>query len=80
MHSSGPGPSHGAAGGSGQDPNEPRQEVFHLAFTISSDNEFTDDPHQIFPTEDAFTLPYLPRQNLEGFDHGYLLLAEVTGF
>ena len=27
-----------------------------------------------------FALPYLPRQNLEGFNHGYLLPVEVTGF
>ena len=65
-YSSAPGSSGGAAGGS-QDPNEPRQEVSHLALVID-DDEFTDDPHQIIPTEDAFTLPFLPRQNLEGFD------------
>ena len=47
---------------------------------ISDDNEFTDDPHQIIPIEDTFALSYLPRQNLEGFDCGYLLPAEVTGF
>ena len=80
MHSSGSGPGHSAAGGSGRDPNELRQEVSHLALYISDDDEFTDDPHQIIPSEDTFTLPYLLRQNLEGFDHGYLLPAEVTGF
>ena len=48
--------------------------------SVSDDDEFTDDPHQIIPTEDAFALPYLPRQNLEGFHHGYLLPAEVTWF
>ena len=80
VHSSGPGPSGGAMGGSGQDPNKPRQEVSHLAMYISDDNEFADDPHQIIPIEDAFALFYLPRQNLEGFDRGYLLPAEVTGF
>ena len=47
---------------------------------ISDDDEFADDPHQIIPIEDAFALPYLPRQNLERFDCGYLLPAEVTGF
>ena len=71
MHPSGPGSSGGAAGGSSQDPNEPRQGVSH---------PITDDPHQIIPTEDAFTLPFLPRQNLEGFNWGYLLPAEVTAF
>ena len=80
IHSGGPGPSSGAAGGSGQDPNEPRQEVSHLAMYISDGDEFADDPHQMIPIEDAFALPYLPRQNLEGFDHGYLLPAEVTEF
>ena len=48
-HSGGPGPSGGAAGGSAQDPNKPRQEVSHLAMYISDGNEFTDDPHQIIP-------------------------------
>ena len=62
-HSSAPGSSGSAAGGSGHDPNEPRQEVSHLALVISDDDEFTDDPHQIIPTEDAFSLPLLPRQN-----------------
>ena len=61
MHSSIPSSSGGAAGGSSQDPNELRQEVFHLALVISDDDEFADDPHQIIPTEDAFTLPFLPR-------------------
>ena len=41
---------------------------------ISGDNEFADNPHQIIPIEDAFALPHVPRQNLEGFDH------EITGF
>ena len=80
VNSSTPGSSGGAAGGSGQDPNEPRQEVSHLALVISNDDEFTDDPHQIIPTKDAFALPLLPRQNLEGFNRGYLLPAEVTAF
>ena len=80
MHSSGPGSSGGAAGGSSQDPNEPRQEVSYLALVISIDDEFTDDPHQIIPTEDAFVLSYLPRQNLKGFDQGYFLPVEVTAF
>ena len=47
---------------------------------ISDDDEFADDPHQTIPIEDAFALSYLPRQNLEGFHHGYILPAEVTGF
>ena len=59
--SSVPGSSGGAAGGSDQDPNELRQGVSHLALVIN-DDEFADDPHQIIPTEDAFTLPFLPRQ------------------
>ena len=49
MHSSGPGPSGGAAGGSSQDPIEPRQEVSHLAMYISDEDEFADNPHQITP-------------------------------
>ena len=79
MHSSAPGSSGGVAGGSGQDPNELRQGVSHLALVIN-DVEFADDPHQIIPTEDAFTLHFLPRQNLEEFDRDYLLPAEVTAF
>ena len=47
---------------------------------ISVDDDFVDDPHQIIPIEDAFVLSYLPRQNLKGFNHGYLLPVEVTGF
>ena len=74
-HSTGPGSSGGAAGGSSQDPNELRQGVSHLAMVISDD-----DLHHIIPTEDTFTLPYLPRQNLKGFNWGYLLPAEVTAF
>ena len=80
MHSSGLGLSGGAAGGSSGDPNESRQEISHLAMYISDEDEFADAPHQIIPIEDAFALPYLPRHNLEGFNHGYILLAEVTGF
>ena len=79
-HSSAPGCSGSAAGGGSQDPNEPRQEVSHLALVISDDDEFTDNPHQIIPTEDAFALPFLSRQNLKWFDQGYLLPAEVTAF
>ena len=45
MNSSRPGPSYGAAGGSGQDPNQPRQGVSHLALHISDDNKFADNPH-----------------------------------
>ena len=66
------GSSGGTAGGSGQSPNEPRQEVTHLAMVISDDDEFADDPHQIIPTEDVFTIPAFPRDDLDGFDEGYL--------
>ena len=59
MHLSRPGSSGGAAGGSGQDPNEPRQDVSHLAMYISAEDEFADNPHQIIPIEDAFALPYI---------------------
>ena len=79
MHSSGPGPSGGATGSSGQDPTEPRQDVSHLAMYILDEDEFADNPHQIIPIEDAFALPYIPRQGLEGFNHGYILPAEITG-
>ena len=70
VHCSAPGSDGSAAGGSSQDPNEPRQGVSHLALVISDDDEFADDPHQIIPTEDVFTLPFLPRQNLKGVQQG----------
>ena len=78
--SSAPGSSGGAAGGSSQGPNEPKQEVAHLAIVVSDDDDFADDPHQIIPTEDIFTVLAIPRENLKGFDEGYLLPAEVTVF
>ena len=78
-HSSASGSSGGTAGCSSQDPNEPRQGVSHLALVIN-DDEFTDDPHQIIPTENAFALPFFLRQGMEGFNRGYLLPAEVTAF
>ena len=78
--SSAPGSSGGAAGSSSQGPNELKQEVTHLAMVVLDDDEFADDPHQIIPTEDVFTVPAIPRENLEGFDEGYLLPDEVTAF
>ena len=47
---------------------------------VSDDDKFTDNPHQIIPTEDVFTAVAIPRENLKGFDEGYLLPAEVTAF
>ena len=47
---------------------------------ILDEDEFAEDPHEIIPIEDAFSLPYVLRQGLEGFDHGYVLPAEITGF
>ena len=47
---------------------------------VSDDDEFADDPHQIIPTKDIFTIPAIPRKNLEGFGKGDLLPAEVTVF
>ena len=78
--SSTPGSSGSTAGGSSQGPNEPKQEVASLAMVVSDDDEFTDDPHQIIPTEDIITIPAIPRENLEGFNEGYLLPVEVTAF
>ena len=43
--SSTPGSSGSTAGSSGQDPNELKQEVTHLAMVVSDDDEFTGDPH-----------------------------------
>ena len=47
---------------------------------VSDDDEFADDPHQVIPTEDVFTIPAFPKDNLNGFDEGYLFPAEVTAF
>ena len=47
---------------------------------VSDDNEFANDLHQIIPTDDVFTVPAIPRENLEGFNKGYLLPVEVTAF
>ena len=47
---------------------------------VSDGDEFTDDLHQIIPTEDIFTVLAIPRENLKGFNEGYLLPAEVTAF
>ena len=58
--SSAPGSSGGAAGGSGQGPCEPKQEVTHLTVVVSDDDEFTDGPHKIIPTEEVFTIPAFP--------------------
>ena len=70
----------GTAGGSGQGPNELKQVVAHLTMVVSDDDEFAGDPHQIIPTEDIFTIPAIPREDLKGFDEGYVLPAEVTTF
>ena len=78
--SSGLGSSGSTAGGSGQGPNEMKQEVTHLTMEVSDDDEFADDPYQIIPTEDIFTVPAIPRDDFDGFDKGYLLPAEVTAF
>ena len=47
---------------------------------VSDDDEFADDPHQVIPTEDVFMVPAFPRDNLDGFDEGYLFPVEVTAF
>ena len=70
----------GSAGSSGQGPNELKQVVTHLAMVVSDDDEFTDDPHQIIPTEDIFTVPAISREDLKGFNEGYLLPAQVIAF
>ena len=58
--SSVPGSSGGVAGGSGQGPAEPKQGVAHLTMVVSDDYEFADDPNQIIPTEEVFTIPAFP--------------------
>ena len=39
---------------------------------VSDDDGFADDPHQVIPTEDVFTVPAFPRDDLNRFDEGYL--------
>ena len=41
----------GGAGQDRQDPNGPGQLTSHVAMIISDEDDFTDDPHQIIPTE-----------------------------
>ena len=79
-HSSALGSRGGTAGGSGQGPNEPRQKVAHLTMVVSDDDEFDDDPHQVIPIEDVFTVPAFPRDDLNGLNEGYLFPLEVTAF
>ena len=57
------GSSGSTAGSSSQGPNEPKQDVAHLTMVVSDDDEFADDPHQIIPTEDTFTIPAIPRES-----------------
>ena len=77
---SAPGSSGDAAGGSGHGPGGSKEEVAHLTMVVSDDDDFTNDPHQIMPTEEIFTVPSFPQDNLQGFNKGYLLPAEVTAF
>ena len=79
-HSSTPDSGEGTAGGGGQGPNKPQQAVTHLTMVVSDYDEFANYPHQIIPTEDIFTIPAITREDLEGFDEGYLLPAEVIAF
>ena len=58
--SSAPGSSGGVAGSSGQGLGEPNREVAHLTMVVSDDDELADDPHQIIPTEEVFTVPSFP--------------------
>ena len=60
--SSAPGSSGGVAGGSGQGPCEPKQEVAHLTMVVSDDDEFTDDPHKIILTEEVFLFQPFPER------------------
>ena len=48
--SSAPGSSGSTAGSRSRGPNEPKQGVAHLTMVVSDDDEFTDNPHQIIPT------------------------------
>ena len=54
----------GVAGRSGQGPGEPKQKVVHLTMVVSDDDDFADDPHQIIPTEEVFTVPTFPERIL----------------
>ena len=71
------GSSGSTVGGSDQSPNELKQEVTHLTMVVSDDDEFADDPHQIIPTGDIFTVPAIPRDDLKGFNEGHLLPTKL---
>ena len=77
---SAPSSSGAAAGGSGHGPSGSKEEVAHLTMVVSDDDDFGNAPHQIIPTEEVFAVPSFPQDNLQGFDDGYLLPAEVTAF
>ena len=77
-HLSGPGSSGGAAGDSGQDPNELRwgSPIWPWLSPMSLLMTHT----RLYLLRMPSLFPFLPRQNLEGFDWGYLLPAEVIAF
>ena len=75
-----PGSSKDAAGGSGHSPGGSKQDVAHLTMVVSENDNFANDPHQIIPMEEVFVVPSFLRDDLQGFDEGYLLPMEVTAF
>ena len=77
---SAPDSSRDAAGGSGHSPGGSKQEVAHLTIVVSDDGNFTNDCHQIIPMEEVFAVPSFLRDDLQGFNKGYLLPTEVTAF
>ena len=47
---------------------------------ISDEDEFTDDPHQIIPTEAIYALPFVQKELEDGFLHEFVLPASIKGF
>ena len=77
-----PSSSHGAptTGSNATGSWDPKQEVAHLTMVISDDDEFANNPHQIIPTTDVFTIPTFPREDLDGVNEAYFLPVMVTAF
>ena len=75
-----PGSRGDATGVSGHSPGGSKQEVAHLAMVVSDNEDFANDPHQIIPMEEVFAVLSFPRDDLQGFNKGYLFPTEVTAF
>ena len=60
--------------------HDSEQEVAHLTMVVSDDDKFADNPHQIIPTMDVFTIPTFPKEVIDGVNKRYFLPVTVTAF